>query len=227
MTPSKSVPAGFDATNDLARVRAALDCIRRTAVQCVNGNLAMVACAHIDQSWQKQACQMFFLGGAYSALTGRDRGCTADIAASCLSDDALDWLNQNCLNEFFFWSVVGQAAQSADSLPLSLEQIAHAGSLVAMQQSLTYARYAGGISDGTYSGDITPWHIRDWLERGILINSDRDHQPALAAGVLMVRLHKPYLMLGRWVSRQPMMELIFNPLFANMSEERPTGNHVE
>jgi hypothetical protein len=207
-----------------AKVRGALESIVAAAAQRVSQCEGMQACARMTQDWQNSAVQMFFLCGAYQELTGQRQACTREIAASCLTDGAMGRLRDHCLNEFFFWSVVGEAAKIAETLPLTEGDIACAGERIAEQQRKIFVRHAGGISETEYSGDMTPWHIRNALEHGYLPNSDSHHDPALAAGILMVRMNKAELQL-RGRPKQQTMDLIFNPLFAAMASKRPTGRH--
>jgi hypothetical protein len=209
---------------DNAKMSSALASIVEAAAQLVSQHEGMQACARMTQDWQNNAVNFFFLCGAYQELTGQRQACTRDIAASCLTDSAMVWLRKHCLNEFFFWSVVGEAAKTAETLPLTEGDLAVAGERIAEQQHKIFVRHAGGISETEYSGDMTPWHIRTALEHGYLPNSDSHHDPALAAGILMVRMNRAEVQL-RGRPKQQTMDLLFNPLFANMASKRPTGRH--
>lgn len=187
---------------------------------------SMHALARADQTWQKK--EWFRLREPFEALTGLRAEFSSEIARYFFSEEAIEWLHQNCLNAYFFWSVISLATESASSCPITEEDVKSGGAEIAERSLRSYFERSGSdllcdvetlshIRDACARGEL--WQKNEWFcsrEPFEVLTTDALLEAGLAAGILMVRSRLPNLMIGRRCDRAQAMDVICNPLCDSM-----------
>jgi hypothetical protein len=197
------------------------------AAHHVARNRPFMPFARHTRHWLGSEYQNFFLYGMYGDLTGQTQACNDSIIALATEPAAAEWIENRCLNPYWFWSVILEAAKHAKQLPITLEE-----TLLGVKS--LFDTHGGTLGKGIamtgwpkgYSGDYLPWHVYDGFQRSILWNNDMDRELGLGHGFLLLKRHVPLATRVRRRVNNPTtsadtLEIIFNPVFADLASVAP------
>jgi len=184
-----------------------------------------------DTSWLWLEYQMFFMRDVYQNATGERQANEQDIIALVATKEGADWIERQCANPFWFWSLLGAACQCASTLPLTVTDLEEGARLLFEDRSEALGRTSGvsGWPVG-YSGPETPWHTWDLFSRGYIWNNHRAVDVGITYGLLMMQRLRPRRLsvVGSLQTETPnSAQIIYNPLFAKLSTTPPAGNDTE
>jgi hypothetical protein len=148
------------------------------------------------------------------------------ILGAFLSPEVVTWLENHCLNEFWFWTVIEEMAKEPDSkLPFSLLDIENAALRLFDKCRTVLGEYTTVFENerDTQGHRLSPWDIRNAFEKGTLFNNTREVQSGLENGLLLLRRYEPpnsYMSPGKMTGGY-LTQVIFNPLFWDAASQKP------
>jgi hypothetical protein len=95
------------------------------AAKCTEQNQAMMWLAREanDNKWFWGEYQLFFMSGVYGNATDAKQASKEEIIALVATKDGAQWIEDHCLNPFWFWTLLGAACQFASTLPLTVADL--------------------------------------------------------------------------------------------------------
>jgi hypothetical protein len=181
-----------------------------------------------DTTWLWLEYQMFFMNDVYLNATGEKQAHKQDIIALVATREGAEWIERQCANPFWFWSLLGAACQCASTLPLTVTDLEEGARLLFEDRSeaLGHTSSVSGWPVG-YSGPQTPWHTWDLFSRGYIWNNHRAVDVGITYGLLLMqrfRLRRLPLLSSLQPEAPNTAQIIYNPLFAGLSTTPPVGN---